>query len=748
MVGAKRFKSCMGKSTPKRGRACVIAGAGMLLPVLAHAADAPPAPPPAPPRVTAPAAASAKDMPAPDIVVTARRLDSARDAIRASLGASTYALSAASIANIPGGENQPLSDIILQLPGISQDQFGQFHVRDDHNGLEYRLNGVVLPEGIAVFGQSLSPQLIDKLELITGALPAQYGLHTAGIIDITSRRDVTNGGSVGLYGGSFGTIQPTAELHGGSGNTSYFLTASYTHNSLGIDNVSASRDAIHDRSDSGNVFGYVDHILGSQDRVALTFGYTAQHYQIPNPAGLQPANGYVVNGVSAFPSEGLDERQRQSTSFAVVNWLHNGGDITWNAAVTLRQSSLDYLPDALGELLYNGIAQSAQKRDLSLGAQIDASWQPSAQHTIRAGAAFANDHSVTRTASTVLPTDASAHVPAGAAPFAIDDATSRIQRTYSVYVQDEWQLGPRLTLNYGARFDDNFGLRHEDQLSPRANLVFKPSPATTFHAGYARYFALAPFELVAGQTIAALANTTAAPPGTQDTIPFAERQNYFDVGVLQKITPRLSLGVDGYYRRSTNLIDEGQFGAPIILTPFNYASGLVRGVELTANYARGGLTLYGNLAWAKATGQTITSSQFNFAADELATIAAHAIHLDHDQTWTGSGGVAYKFGAGRLAGLHLSADMIYGSGLRTDLVLPNLALPNGGNVPNGASLRPYATVNASVGYKIKAAGLDLRLDVVNLLDRVYEIRDGMGVGVGAPSYGERRGVFAGVTKKF
>jgi hypothetical protein len=41
----------------------------------------------------------------------------------------------------------------------------------------------------------------------------------------------------------------------------------------------------------------------------------------------------------------------------------------------------------------------------------------------------------------------------------------------------------------------------------------------------------------------------------------AERSNYFDVGISQIVVPGLTLGVDGYYKQSKNLIDEGQFGA-------------------------------------------------------------------------------------------------------------------------------------------------------------------------------------------
>ena len=68
-------------------------------------------------------------------------------------------------------------------------------------------------------------------------------------------------------------------------------------------------------------------------------------------------------------------------------------------------------------------------------------------------------------------------------------------------------------------------------------------------------------------------------PITQDTTSKAERDHYFDIGASQIILPGLKAGVDAYYKIASNLLDEGQFGAPIILTPFNYQKGLVKGVE-------------------------------------------------------------------------------------------------------------------------------------------------------------------------
>ncbi len=61
----------------------------------------------------------------------------------------------------------------------------------------------------------------------------------------------------------------------------------------------------------------------------------------------------------------------------------------------------------------------------------------------------------------------------------------------------------------------------------------------------------------------------------------------------------------------------------------------------------------------------------------------------------------------------------------------------------------YEQVNLGVNhvFHIDDAGtLTARFDVINAFDRRYEIRDGTGVGVGAPQYGARRGLFVGLSK--
>ncbi len=680
-----------------------------------------------------------------EVVVTAQRLNAARATIEPALGATTYTVTNATIQALPGGDNQQLNQILLQLPGVVQDSYGQLHVRDDHNNLQYRINGVILPDGIAVFGQTLSPRLIEKLDLITGALPAQYGLRTAGIVDITTKSGLfNNGGQVSLYGGGHGEYEPSFEYGGSSGNTNFFVSADFRRNQLGIESVDGRSTPDHDRTDQGQIFAYLDHILSPNDRVSLVGGYSDQRFQIPDPTGLNAAvdgGGFTLNGRTDYPSELLNERQRERTGFTQLSFLHDAGPLTLQASVFARFSQLIYSPDETGELLFNGQAQRALKEDTAGGLQLEGAWRANDTNTVRFGFIFSNERGRSRTTTQVFPTDADGNQ-LGDTPETLSDRSGQTQNEYSVYLQDEWRILPSLTINYGARYDRYDAYRSEDQWSPRINAVWTPFEGTTAHVGYARFFNPPPFELVGTETVSLFQGTTGASTLTQDTTPLAEKQNYYDVGVLQRIAqvPGLSVGVDAYYRQSVDLIDEGQFGAPIILTPFNYAKGRIRGVEFNANYTHGPWLAYANAAYTRGQGENIVSSQFSFSPDDLAFIRNHFIFLDHDQTYTASAGVSYTFRDGPLRGLKPGVDMVFGSGLRAD-----------GLEPNGDSVPSYVQVNTALSYDFSlpyTGRMQVRLDVINIFDEKYEIRDGTGVGVGAPQFGPRRGVFGGVTKYF
>jgi outer membrane receptor for ferrienterochelin and colicins len=707
----------------------------------------------APATTTAASASSAAIAPAGDagtndalasVVVTARRLNASRAEIETQTGASTYTITSDAIAAAPGGETVQMNQILLQAPSVVQDSFGQLHVRADHNDLQYRLNGIILPEGISVFSQTLSPRLVSSLSLITGALPAEYGLRTAGIIDITTNSGLLQpGGEVSLYGGSHSTFQPAAEYGASSGNNSYYMEGDYKQNNLGIESPDGSSDPLHDHATQGHAFGYFEHILDSENRLTLIVGLSDDEFEIPNQRGLQPTLGYSVLGQTQFLSNDLNENQHELAEYAIVSWQHSQGALDWQTSLSARYTSLHFSPDPLGDLLYNGIAQDAFKDDTALAWQTDAAYKITGAHTLRAGFFFQHDSSESRTTSGVLPLDA-AGMQTSDVPLLIPDNGNQSQEIESVYLQDEWKAFSSFTLNYGLRFDHYNAFSSGSQLSPRVNFVWQLGSGTTVHGGYSRYYTPPPFELVGAETFTKFAGTSALPPGsvTQDTPPLAARANYYDFGVQQKLLSNtLTLGIDSYYEQAQHLIDEGQFGAPIILTPFNYRYGLIGGVEFTANYSVSNFSAYGNLSFQAAHGKGIESAQFNFSQDKLNYVADNYIHLDHEGRVAASGGVAYLW-----QGTRFSADMLFGTGLRADLILPD-----GTDIPNGAHLPSYTQINLGASHAFQIGGkgpLTVRFDIINLTDKVYAIRNGTGIGVFAPQYGPPRGFFGGLAWQF
>jgi outer membrane receptor protein involved in Fe transport len=678
------------------------------------------------------------------VVVTARRLNEAHAEIQTQTGASTYTIDSTAIAATPGGENVQLNQVLLQAPDVVQDSFGQLHVRADHNDLQYRINGIILPEGISVFSQTLSPRLISSLSLITGALPAEYGLRTAGIVDLTTNSGLLQpGGYASVYGGSFGTFQPAAEYGGSSGNFSYYVTGDYKQDNLGIESPDGSTDPLHDHTTQVHAFGYFEEIIDTTNRLSLILGSSDDSFQIPNQRGLQPTLGLDVQGISQFLSNNLNETQHEAAQYAIVSWQHSEGPLNWQSSLSARYTTLHFAPDWVGDLLYNGIAQNAFKDDTALGWQTDGAYKVNAAHTVRAGAYFQHDSAESDTTSQVLPINALG-VPTSDIPLTVPDNGKQSQSIESVYVQDEWQVLAPLTINYGLRFDHYSAYSSGSQLSPRVNIVWKLDTGTTVHGGYSRYYTPPPFELIGTETFAKFAGTTALPPGTitADTAPLAERANYYDLGVQQKLLDNtLTLGADSFYEQAQHLIDEGQFGAPIILTPFNYRYGLIGGVEFTANYSVSNFSAYGNLSFQAAHGKDVESSQFNFSAGDLAYIADNYIHLDHEGRVAASGGVSYLW-----MGTRFSTDMLFGTGLRDALVLPN-----GTSIPNGDHTPSYTQVNLGLSHEFRLPStgpLSVRFDVINLFDKVYAIRNGTGIGVFAPQYGTRRGLFGGVSWQF
>ena len=662
-------------------------------------------------------------------------LDQARNSLSPDTGSSQYVITAQDIQALPLGASTPMNQVILQAPGVVQDSYGQLHVRGDHANLQYRINGIMIPESISGFGQTLDPRTIQSVTLLDGALPAQYGERTAAVVDITTKTgsDLGNGGTVGITGGSFGTLNPFASFWGSSGKWSYFFTGNYLENNVGIENPTASRTPIHDRTNQVKAFGDVSYLINNDTRLSVMFGVTNNRFQIPNNPGKTPQFGYL--DITNFNSANLDERQDEQTRFANIALQGKFGETAYQISVGQRYSALQYYPDDIGDLMFNGVAGQINQGDRATTLQADFSMPWASDHTLRYGLYSEFDRAYTNTASLVFPANAAGEQ-TSTVPLGIFTSDRILAKTDAAYIQDEWNISDNWTLNYGLRGDRYEAFREESQLSPRVGVVWQATESTTVHAGYSRYFTPPQTELISSEDLAVFANTTNAVKNYGNNTPLTERSNYYDLGVSQNIGSSWTIGLDNYYRQVSRLQDEGQFGTALIYSTFNYKYGKVRGNEFSVNYNNGPITAYFNFSFNRAMGKDVITSQYNFGPDELAYIADNFIHLDHDQKYTSSGGINYAIDDSTKVG----TDFLFGSGLRED-----------GLTPNGLSLPDYFQLNLDVSHDFNFDSfgkLHTSLALINALDRVYELRSGTGVGVGAPQFGPRRGVYLTLSKDF
>ncbi len=598
-----------------------------------------------------------QDADAPDRVVVTGGSDTRVQVINPGTGTRIYQLGPEIIDNQERGQDAGLDEVLLHAPGVSRESNGQYHLRGEDYGLQYRLNGIQLPEGIASsLGQLFDTRLIQDLTVIAGALPAQYGLRNAGVIDLQTKSGADLGGQeVSLYGGSHGTLHPSYSGGGTQGDTDFFVTGSYLQNDLGTDNVAPTREAIHDQTRQYQEFALLTHTITSGQKLSVIYSGVDGTFQIPNATGLSPA--FDQEGASPPDSAKLDRNQHEQNYYGIVAYQLDTPSFSLLAAEVNSYGSTHYRPDHVGDLLFTGVASDAQRSLLGTGGQLDASYRWGDAHTFRAGLTLLSQQERSSSRSTVFFTDPDTEEVASDTPVQIDGGESRRGYLYGAYLQDEWRLGRGLTLNAGGRYDGVSAYVREHAFSPRLSLTWQAQPALTIHAGYARIFSPPLLEYIPRKDFARFVGTTNAPDTLADPPPRAERSHSSDAGASWEVLPGLTLGLDAYYKSVRNMQDEEQLGASLIFTPFTYTRGYKEGIEWTVDYRRGDWLFFGNVALAETKGRDINSAQGLFDDDELRYVARHEIHTDYDQLATVSAGAVYRW-----KGLALHSDSLFGSG--------------------------------------------------------------------------------------
>src|ERR1700722_3089641 len=290
-------------------------------------------------------------------VVVIGQLDQDRDKIVPYLGATKYSIGQEEIDTQSQGSSAPFNQVILRAPGVAQDSYGQLHVRDEHANLQFRIDDVLIPEGITGFGQEIDTRWVKSVDLITGSLPAEFGFRTSGIIDIhTKAGSDLNGGDVSYYGGSDDTVSSGFQAGGAQGRFNYYVLGSYKQDDLGIENPTGGNFAIHDWTEQYKGFADLSYLIDDSSRVSLILSGTYSDFQIPNNPGQPPL--FALTGASPknFDSRFLSENQHEQNDFAILAYQKSFENVNLQVAVFSRYSSTLFTPDDAGDLIFTGLA--------------------------------------------------------------------------------------------------------------------------------------------------------------------------------------------------------------------------------------------------------------------------------------------------------------------------------------------------------------------------------------------------------
>ncbi len=672
------------------------------------------------------------------MAVAAQRLDIARNALSPETGSVAYRFNRESIHKLPAGANTEMSQVLAQAPGVSLDAAGQgqdqIHIHGENGGgVQYRLNGVFLPDVVSSYGGMFSPRFVRSLTLLTGVLPAEIGFRNEGIIDVRTKDGCVDGGTannnVDIYGGQRSTFEPSFEYGGCKGRLSYYTSGFYLQSAVGLASPTSSPHPKHDQTYQGQGMANVSYLINSQTRLSLLTGLAINSFQIPPEPGLAPE--FTLAGTPSYPSAWVSEGQFEQNFYGILSLQGTlGAKTSYQLSAFSRYYALDFLPDQIGDLIYKGNASRIFQSGFVNGIQEDTSYRLTETHTVQAGLYVSGETIETDNHALTFPANADGEQ-TSSVPISIVNDNNSVAWVVGLYAQDAWHPLPNLTINAGTRWDWLSGVVTQNQVSPRVGFEYSVLPQTVLHGGYARYMKLPPFQAVSLETVQKFANTTnaAATSNGNDKVS-AERDDYFDFGIRQGLLKGLSIGADGFFKFGHNQLDLAQFGSTQVTAPLNYRKSRSWGSDLSITLQREALSAYLNFSYTVLQAQNITAGQFLADdPDEVAYAARRWVILDDAQEFTGSSGIAYQ-----IFGFLLTTDGLWGSGYRR-------------GDGNTGTLPPFLQVNAGIVRRLKLpwfGEVEARGTVINLFDHSYQIRNGSGIGVFSPQYGPRRSFYGGI----
>lgn len=556
----------------------------------------------------------------------------------------------------------PLSSLVtLSTPGIASDSNGLFHPMGEHADTTYSIDGQpVSDQQSRVFGNQLSLNAIQSINVIDGIAPPEYGDKASLVVQTTTRSGLGlphPTGSISLNYGSFGTSNGSIAL--GFGNQRF-------GNFLSFDGVNSGRyldtpeyHPLHAHGNNENFFDRIDYHPTQSDMLQLNLSTSRSWFQNPNQYDQQ--------------ANGQDQRGEIFSYNIAPSWTHifNASSLI-SINPYIRQDNFHYFPSK--DPFSDTPATLTQSRRLqNVGLKVDYSYSRGT-NTFKAGAMFY--HTFLNEGFSLGITDPTFNAPcldANGAPDTNPDANDRNHcpagdtpnpnyisgtgpydltrggslyrfnghtdiKQEAIYLQDNiaWK---NWTFLVGGRVDNYNGLSSRSMVQPRLGATYTLKQTNTvFRLGYGKLF-LTPYN---ENLIVSSSTGIGGLEGAGEAVPLKPAsRNQYDAGFEQGFGKYLVLNGEYFWKYTDRDYDFDVLLNTPLAFPIQWQKSKIDGFGLKATLpARHGLSAYSVLGHTRSRffGPEVGGILFNNST----STAGVPFRIDHDQAFQSSTHMQYQ----------------------------------------------------------------------------------------------------------
>ncbi len=513
--------------------------------------------------------------------------------------------------------------VTLSTPGIASDSNGLFHPMGEHADTTFSIDGQpVSDQQSRVFGNQLSTNAIQSINVIDGIAPPEYGDKASLVVQTTTRSGLGLArptGSLSYNYGSFGTSNGSAALGFGTDKLGDFVTFDGVQSGHYLDTPEFR--ALHDHGNSENFFNRADWKPTLADSFQINVVLARSWFQQPNQ--------YDQQGVKQ------DQRAKILSYNLSPSWTHifsTASLLSVNPYV--RQDNFHYYPSR-NSLSDQPVTLAQSRRLQNAGLKTDFSYSKGANN-IKAGANFyhtflhegfslgVTDHGYAVANPSLAPFD----LTAGGTLYHFNGRTDIKQE--AVYVQDN-VIYKNLTLLLGGRVDNYDGISHRTLLQPRLGTTYNlKATNTVLRLGFGKLM-LTPYNenLVTSSStgVGGLEGGGKATPLKPAT------RTQYDAGFEQGFGRHLILNAEYFWKYTDRDFDfDAVLNSPLAF-PIQWQKSKIDGlgIKLTVPESHG-LSLYSVLGHTRARffGPEVGGILFN---DPKLSTQTTPFRIDHDQAF-------------------------------------------------------------------------------------------------------------------